>query len=195
LEQEQRAQLARVQLATRQTRNKIARMKLSETQLTNAITSLERERRRAVAARPTAPRATSSVRTSDYGALDWPVDGPLVYTYGREVQPNNTTIRWNGVGIRAAEGTPVKAVASGRVASVRSIGTYGLTVILDHGAGDYSIYGSLARATIRSGEVVVKGQTIGTVGTSDPELPPHLHFEVRRDPGIAIDPSTWLRRR
>ncbi len=83
LEQQQRLQLARVTKETQQTKNKIARMRLSETQLTNAITSLERERRRAVAARPaaSAPRATSSVRTSDYGSLEWPVDCPLVYTF------------------------------------------------------------------------------------------------------------------
>jgi septal ring factor EnvC (AmiA/AmiB activator) len=196
LEQQQRAQLARVNKETQQTKNKIARMRLSETQLANAITTLERERRRAVAARPstTTSRATSSVRTSDYGRLDWPVDGPLVYTFGRAVQPNNTTIRWNGVGIRAPEGTAVKSVASGRVASVRQFGTYGLTVIIEHGGSDYSIYGSLARADVREGAAVQKGQAIGTVGMSDPELPPHLHFEIRQG-GPAIDPAVWLRRR
>jgi septal ring factor EnvC (AmiA/AmiB activator) len=196
LEQQQRMQLARVTKETQQTRNKIARMRLSETQLANAITTLERERRRAVAARPTTTtsRATSSVKTKDYGSLDWPVDGALVYTFGRAVQPNNTTIRWNGVGIRAPEGTPVKSVASGRVASVRQFGTYGLTVIIEHGGSDYSIYGSLARADVREGTTVQKGQNIGTVGTSDPELPPHLHFEIRQG-GPAIDPAVWLRRR
>ena len=196
LEQQQRLQLARVTKETQQTKNKIARIRLSETQLTNAITTLERERRRAVAARPSATtsRANSSVRTSDYGSLDWPVDGPLLYTFGRAVQPNNTTIRWNGVGIRAPEGTAVKSVASGRVASVRQFGTYGLTVIIEHGGKDYSIYSSLARADVREGFAVQKGQTIGTVGTSDPELPPHLHFEIRQG-GPPIDPAVWLRRR
>jgi len=133
------------------------------------------------------------VRTSDYGKLDWPVEGPLVYTYGRAVQPNNTTIRWNGVGISAAVGTPVKSVAAGTVVEVQSIGTYGLTVIIEHGGGDYSIYGSLSRADVRKGQTVIKGQNVGGVGVSDPELPPHLHFEIRQG-GPAIDPATWLRR-
>lgn len=194
LEQQQRLQLARVKRETTQTRNKIARMKLSETQLTNAITALERERRRAVAARPAAPSARSSVPTSDHGSLDWPVDGALVYTFGRAVQPNNTAIRWNGVGIGAAPGTPVKSVAGGRVARVGQLGTYGLTVIVEHGGGDYSIYGSLSRASVREGQSITKGQVIGGVGVSDPELPPHLHFEIRQG-GPAIDPATWLRRR
>ncbi len=111
LEQQQRSQLSRVREVTRRTQNRIARMKATETQLDDAIATLEADRRRAMAStrRSTlAPRATSSVRTSDYGKLDWPVSGPLVYTFGRAVQPNNTTIRWNGVGIRAPVGTTVR---------------------------------------------------------------------------------------
>jgi septal ring factor EnvC (AmiA/AmiB activator) len=197
LEQQQRAQLARVREVTRRTQNRIARMKSTETQLTAAIAGLEADRRRALATarRPaTAPRATSSVRTSDYGNLEWPVDGPLVYTFGRAVQANNTAIRWNGVGISATAGTGVRSVAAGRVASVRQLGTYGLTVIVEHGGGDYSIYGSLSRADVKEGDTIIKGQILGGVGISDPELPPHLHFEVRQG-GPAIDPATWLRRR
>jgi murein hydrolase activator len=195
LEQQQRQQLARVQREARQTESRIARMRLSEQQLTNTIASLEAERRRAVANRPAAARATSSIRTSDYGNLDWPVQGPLVYTFGRAVQANNTAIRWNGVGIQATVGTDVKSVAAGRVVTVRQVGTYGLTVIVEHGGGDYSIYGSLVRADVKEGQTVTKGQTVGGVGISDPELPPHLHFEIRHGRGEAIDPATWLRRR
>ena len=195
LEQQQRQQLAAVQREARQTQNKIARMKLSEQQLASTIASLDAERRRAVANRPATARATSSIRTGDYGNLDWPLDGPLVYTFGREVQANNTAIRWNGVGIRAAVGADVKSVAAGRVVTVRQVGTYGLTVIVEHGGGDYSIYGSLVRADVREGQSIVKGQTVGGVGISDPELPPHLHFEIRHGRGEAIDPATWLRRR
>jgi septal ring factor EnvC (AmiA/AmiB activator) len=194
LEQQQRQQLSRVRHEAKQTENKIARMKLSETQLTNTIASLELARRRAIANRPAAPRATSSIRTSDYGNLDWPVDGQLLYTFGRAVQSNNTSIRWNGVGIRAATGAGVHNVATGRVVSVRQLGTYGLTIIVEHGGGDYSIYGSLARADVKEGQAVNRGQVLGGVGISDPELPPHLHFEVRHG-GPAVDPVTWLRRR
>jgi septal ring factor EnvC (AmiA/AmiB activator) len=98
------------------------------------------------------------------------------------------------VGIQAAAGAGVKSVAPGRVVSVRQLGTYGLTIIVDHGGGDYTIYGSLARADVREGQSVIKGQVIGGVGISDPELPPHLHFEVRQG-GPAIDPAKWLRGR
>ena len=69
----------------------------------------------------------------------------------------------------------------------------GLTVIVQHGGGDYSVYGSLAQARVQVGAKVTKGQTVGTVGRGDPELPPHLHFEIRRDRGAAVDPLEWLR--
>jgi len=163
--------------------------------LSNTIASLEADRRRAVGGRASGARATSSIRTSDYGNLDWPVQGQLVYTFGRAVQANNTAIRWNGVGIRATVGTDVRSVAAGRVVTVRQVGTYGLTVIIEHGGGDYSIYGSLVRADVNEGVNVAKGQVLGGVGISDPELPPHLHFEIRHGRGEAIDPATWLRQR
>ena len=194
LEQEQRQQLVKVRREARVTEDRLARVRRSELQLSNAIAELEAARRRADAARPSAARSTSTIRTTDYGTLDWPVQGPLVYTFGRAVQPNNTTIRWNGVGISAASGTPVKSVAAGRVVRVSQLGTYGLTVIIEHGGGDYTIYGSLARADVRQGQTVAKGHVIGGVGISDPELPPHLHFEVRHG-GPAIDPADWLRDR
>jgi septal ring factor EnvC (AmiA/AmiB activator) len=194
LEQEQRQQLSRVRREARLTEDRLTRVRRSEAQLSSAIASLEVARRRSEASRPAAARSSSSVRTTDYGQLDWPVQGPLVYTFGRAVQANNTAIRWNGVGIQAAAGAGVKSVAPGRVVSVRQLGTYGLTIIVDHGGGDYTIYGSLARADVREGQSVIKGQVIGGVGISDPELPPHLHFEVRQG-GPAIDPAKWLRGR
>ena len=194
LEQEQRQQLVRVRREARVTEDRLARVRRTEIQLTSAIAELEAVRRRTEASRPAAARSISTIRTTDYGRLDWPVQGPLVYTFGRAVQPNNTTIRWNGVGISAATGTAVKSVSAGRVVRVGQLGTYGLTVIIEHGGGDYTIYGSLVRADVRLRQNVLKGQVIGGVGISDPELPPHLHFEVRHG-GPAIDPATWLRDR
>ena len=79
-----------------------------ETQLTNEIASLDAARRRTETARPTRARAASTIKTSDYGKLDWPVDGSLVYTFGKAQTSNNTTIRWNGVGIKASVGTSVR---------------------------------------------------------------------------------------
>jgi len=150
-----------------------------------------------VASAPAAPRvvapAASTIRTADFGKLDWPVDGTILYRFGRTVTPENTTLRWNGIGIQTARGTPVKAISAGDVVVSENIGTYGLTVIVQHGAGDYSVYGSLASASVAKGARVQKGQVLGDVGTSDPDMPPHLHFEIRRSRGAAVDPLDWLR--
>ena len=123
--------------------------------------------------------------------LGWPVNGSLLYRFGRVVT-NNTTTRWNGIGIAAPAGTAVHAVAGGEVVLAESMGTYGLTVIVQHGGGDYSVYGSLATIEVTKGQQVAKGQAIGTVGATDPELPAHLHFEIRPK-GRAMDPLVWLK--
>jgi murein hydrolase activator len=184
--------LQRAQRSSRQLQERLAQIRQSEARLGNVLASIEAERVRSAAARPNAPRAASTLRTADAGRLDWPVDGPLLYRFGRVINPNNTTTRWNGMGIAAPVGTPVKAVAPGTVVSVGPLGTYGLTVILQHGEGDYSIYASLQSASLRKGAAVKKGDVVGTVGVSDPDLKPHLHFEMRPK-GRAVDPESWLR--
>jgi len=197
LEHEQQSSLTRTKQQARQTQDRLARLRATETQLTNAIASLDAERRRTESARPTATRAASAIKTSDYGKLDWPVEGALLYTFGKAQTATNTTIRWNGVGIKANVGTTVHSVASGKVVSVGQLGTYGLTVIIDHGGGDYSIYGSLSRTDVKAQQSVAKGQIVGGVGISDPDLPAHLHFEIRHGGAdgqpSAVDPATWLR--
>ena len=191
--QRQRAQsLAQAKRSARETGARLKQVAEDEQRITNVIASLEAERRRAERARPSSARSTSTLKTSDFGNLAWPVDGSIIYNYGRVVNPNNTTTRWNGIGIAAPEGAPVRAVASGRAVVAEMFGTYGLTVILQHGGGDYSVYGSLSKLAVAKGDSVSKGQIIGYVGTTDPDLPPHLHFEIRPQ-GRAVDPLIWLR--
>jgi septal ring factor EnvC (AmiA/AmiB activator) len=197
LERERSSSLTRTRAQVKVVQGRISRLKETEEKANSTIEALDAERRRSESNRPAAARVASTIKTSDYGKLDWPVDGALIYTFGKAQAANNTTIRWNGVGIRSTVNAPVKSVAAGKVVNVAPLGTYGLTVIIDHGGGDYSIYGSLSRADVRFGQSVAKGQVIGGVGISDPELPPHLHFEIRHAgedgrPG-SVDPATWLR--
>jgi septal ring factor EnvC (AmiA/AmiB activator) len=189
---ERTTNLQNVQRSAQDILDRLARLRASESRLTNVIASIETERRRTAATRPNAPRETSTLRTNDLGRLDWPVDGTVLYRFGRVVNPNNTMTRWNGIGIAAATGSSVRAVAPGTVVSVGQLGTYGLTVIVQHGAGDYSVYASLNNASVRTGTTIRKGDVVGAVGTSDPDLQPHLHFEIRPQ-GRAVDPESWLR--
>lgn len=192
LERLRSTSLRQAKRSSQQIQDRLAQIRASEARLGNVLAAIEAQRVRTVAARPNAPRAISTLKIADAGRLDWPVDGSLLYRFGRVINPNNTTTRWNGMGIAAAIGTPVKAVAPGQVVSVGQLGTYGLTVIIQHGEGDYSIYASLQGAALRAGAGVKKGDVVGTVGISDPELAPHLHFEMRPK-GRAVDPERWLR--
>ena len=186
--------LVKAQQDTKKTKDRLAELAKSEARLNNVIAGFEAARRRAAGRPNAAPSAPSSIRTSDFGKLDWPVDGQIIYRFGRVVNPNNTTTRWNGIGIAATAGTEVKSVSAGEVVLADVMGTYGNTVIIEHGGGDYSVYGSLSRIQVTKGARVSKGQSIGTVGETDPSLPAHLHFEIRRG-GPAVDPTEWLRGR
>jgi murein DD-endopeptidase MepM/ murein hydrolase activator NlpD len=64
-------------------------------------------------------------------------------------------------------------------------GAMGNTVIIDHGAGAYTVYGHLDSISITEGKSVKKGDKVGTVGYTGnasalqaAHLPPHLHFAL-----------------
>jgi murein DD-endopeptidase MepM/ murein hydrolase activator NlpD len=97
----------------------------------------------------------------------------------------------SGVDLAAARGTPVVATLPGIATVILSSTGYGLHVLIDHGGGLSSLYGHLDSVWITSGEYVLAGQVIGTVGSSGNATGPHLHFEIRRD-GIAEDPRQDL---
>ncbi len=196
LELQRGRSLAQVESQTRQAQQRLQQVVRDEQRLSNVIAALEESRRRADAsgARTGAPAVVSSLTTSDLGRLDWPVDGSIVYRFGRVVSANNTSITWNGIGIGAAMGASVKAVADGEVVFAEPAGTYGNMLILQHGGGAYSVYASLDAFRVRKGQRVKKGDALGTVGQADPDMPPHLHFEIRPNGRGPVDPLDWLRR-
>ncbi len=195
LERQRGRTQAQTESRQRQVEARLADIARTETRMTALLATLEDARRRADAAPGAPPPSASTLRTSDLGRLDWPVEGDILYRFGRQVNPNNTLVRWNGIGIAAPTGTPVKAVSAGTVVYVDRFGTYGLMVVLSHGEGALSTYGSLDKASVALGARVTKGQVIGTVGTSDADLDPHLHFEIRPTGRQAVDPLDWLRAR
>lgn len=192
LEAQRQVSLAKAKQDTKKTQERLKQLARSEARLNSVIQGFENARRRAASRPNSAPLAPSTIRTSDFGRLDWPIDGSIIYRFGRVVNPNNTTTRWNGIGIAASAGTDVKSVSAGEVVLADVMGTYGNTIIIEHGGGDYSVYGSLSRMAASKGSRVSKGQIIGSIGATDPALPPHLHFEIRRG-GPAVDPLAWLR--
>jgi septal ring factor EnvC (AmiA/AmiB activator) len=197
LASERAQKLQTLQRSARNTERRLGELQRDESRLNGVLAALER-RRRDEAARGAlrgGVSAPGSITTADLGKLDWPVEGTIVYRFGRDTLPSGGIIRWNGVGIAAPVGTPVKAVESGNVRLVGQFGTYGLTIVLEHGNGYYSVYSHLETAGVKLGAAVPKGGVIGTVGGENSDYGPHLHFEIRGDNQIALDPATWLRRR
>ena len=188
LAQERERRLRGLQRSARSTERRLSALEKDEARLTNLLAAMERARRgrcltRAFAAPTPLP---GSITTADLGNLDWPVDGTIVYRFGRDTLPSGGIIRWNGIGISAAAGTPIKAVESGKVRLVGQFGTYGLTVVLEHGDGYYSVYSHLQAAGVKLGASVTKGQPIGDGRRREHGLRPAPALrDSRREPGGA----------
>jgi septal ring factor EnvC (AmiA/AmiB activator) len=188
--------LAQLRRSARTTEQRLEELRRDEARLNDVLASLERARRDEAARGPRgATPVPGSITTADLGRLDWPVEGAIVYRFGRDTLPSGGIIRWNGVGIAAGSGTPVKAVESGKVRLVGQFGTYGLTVVLEHGNGYYSVYSHLQSAGVELSANVARGQTIGAVGGENSDYGPHLHFEIRGENQVALNPVDWLRKR
>jgi septal ring factor EnvC (AmiA/AmiB activator) len=191
LAEERSARLGRLRRSSESTLQRISALERDEARLNEVLAGLERARR---ASRPGAAGA-GDLSTADLGSLDWPVSGRILFRFGRDTLQSGAVIRRNGIGIAAPVGTPVKAVSSGLVRVVQRLGTYGLTVVLEHGNGYFSLYMQLGTAAVAVGAMVQKGESVGTVGGGNTDQGPHLYFEIRGENQIALDPADWLRRR
>lgn len=179
----------------RRTDSRLEELDSDETRLTRLVTDLET--RRVEAESRLSGRAPITMSSEDVGSLDWPVDGELIYRFGREQRPNGIVLRWNGIGIRASTGSPVRAVRTGTVVLAGPFEGYGPTVVLSHGEGFYTLYLYLEEIGVIQGRRVETGQVVGTVGGTDTPEGPHIEFQIRApvDGGSpqARDPLQWLR--
>ena len=196
LESRHERQIARLRSRESRHETRLARLAQEEERLQELMNELERMRR--ATERREGRSSTSTLRTSDLGSLDWPVEGEILYRYGPE-RRGASTIHRDGVGIGAPVGTPVRAVEAGRVAWTGDRGVYGPSVILSHGGGYYSVYLYLERIRVEADQRVEQGQVVGTVGGEGSRAGPHVQFEIH-EPGSdgsprAVDPVKWLRDR
>jgi septal ring factor EnvC (AmiA/AmiB activator) len=200
LEQQSQRSLRQSQLKSERTQERLTQLARDEARLNDIIAGFERRRLAEVSRGAAATPAR--IRTADLGQLDWPVDGDIIYRFGRQQLPNNTVIRRDGIGIAVPPGTPVHAIADGTVRSTRSLGTYGPSVVVEHGGGYYSVYLYLSDIAVREGQPVMRGQAIGRSGGENSDERAHIEFQIRgevaggeRGQVRALDPITWLRRR
>lgn len=195
--------LSSYQQREQRAQGRLEQLTRDEARLTDLVAELERrrleaERRRLAAGGASADEGT--ITTGDLGSLNWPVEGRVVYNYGREQRPNGVVLRWNGIGIGADPGTPVRAVEAGAIVMARPFEGYGPTVMLSHGRGYYTLYLYLGEIRVREGELADAGDVIGTVGGERTPEGPHIEFQVRAPTSGGgtpepVDPLSWLRGR
>ena len=97
----------------------------------------------------------------------------------------------NGVDLPAAEGTPVRAVASGKLLRIEHGGPGGLEVLIQHD-GYVSVYSHLASVSSSLGNgTILAGEEVGVVGHTGVSFGPHLFFALLEN-GRAVDPRQFL---
>ena len=96
----------------------------------------------------------------------------------------------NGFDIAVPKGTPVKAMADGKIIfSADNFYYAGNYIIIDHGLGLNSMYLHLNESLVEDGQFVKKGDVIGKVGTTGRSTGPHLHWTVQWF-NKRVDPNT-----
>lgn len=190
LQSERRAVVQGIAVAKRERESMMAATKANAKRLRALADAEEAESRRIAAelaqrggsggygGRMTWPVPSSHRVTSPYGWRTCPY-------HGRELHP--------AIDIGAPQGSSIVAAAEGEVIYVGYRGSYGNTVMIDHGGGVVTLYPHQAPGAIvvSVGEKVQAGQRIGGVGSTGNATGPHLHFEVRVN-GSPQNPSQWL---
>lgn len=121
-----------------------------------------------------------------------PVPGEVLRGFEVHYSPQHGDFRLHpGVDLAARAGDAVVAAWSGKVVSVEDLVGVGRAVTIDHGSGRQSVYAPLTDVRVAVGDSLRRGQEFARVGPPHPGdagMPPHLHFELRRD-GAPIDPG------
>ncbi|WP_308468460.1 M23 family metallopeptidase [Rathayibacter soli] len=124
------------------------------------------------------------VKTDGFGPRVDPITG----------QPSFHT----GTDYGAPAGTPILAIAAGRVTAAGPAAGYGNLIVIEHNVGGQvvaSAYGHEEHIYVQVGDLVTAGQHIADVGSEGHSTGPHLHFEIR--PGgtnaTAVDSDAWLK--
>jgi murein DD-endopeptidase MepM/ murein hydrolase activator NlpD len=96
-----------------------------------------------------------------------------------------------GTDFGARRGTPIIAVADGKVIFSGRMGGYGNVIKIEHKDGYVTLYAHQSRLKAKKDDIVEKGQVIGFVGSTGRSTGPHLHFGLYKN-GRAIDPMTLV---
>ena len=147
-------------------------------------------------------RITAQLRGDDYdtvnpGGFIKPVNAPAGSPFGMRYHPilHYWRMHW-GTDFGAACGTPLRAMAKGKVISAgwTSSGFGNYTVISYgrmFGARMASGYAHQSKVLVRAGQKVKQGQIVGYVGNTGLSTECHLHLQVYRN-GARVNPMRYL---
>lgn len=176
----------------------VANLKSQYQQIEGEINSIESEVRRKLEEQQKKKPEQFDANSS---ALSWPTSGHRITAYFRDPSyPYRQIFEHNAIDIVSAQGSAVRAAASGYVARAKrcaSASCYSY-VMLVHSNGISTVYGHLSRIAVGEEEFAARGDVIGysgatpgTIGAGPFSTGPHLHFEVRKN-GIPVDPTNYL---
>jgi septal ring factor EnvC (AmiA/AmiB activator) len=190
-EEERKAALEDLHADKERYQRKASELEKAEKDLQNLIDVLEKQ------------RVEQAKEWGDYGERDFirlkgqlspPVEGPIVREFGQFKHPEYGTVTFNtGVDIGARSGSPIKAVARGRVEYASVLPGYGNCIIINHGGGYYTLYAHTARIFVKQGEQIERGKVIAEAGEGAGGAENPLHFEIRKSKK-ALDPAEWMGR-
>ena len=136
-----------------------------------------------------APAEASTMVAEADVAMRWPVQGPILSTFGSKGAGMNN----DGINIGAPKGSPVVAAAPGTVVySGDEMKGFGNLVLIRHQGDWITAYAHLDRVLVKKDSIVAQGDMIGTVGKTGNVASPQLHFETRRG-GKPVDPSQVMK--
>lgn len=136
----------------------------------------------------TQPATVKTVSAYRKSKFIWPVNGSVVSNFGWAGKGR----RNDGINIKAALGTNVKAADKGVVAYAgNELKGFGNLVLIKHADGYITAYAHNAKLYVKKGQKVLRGEKIATVGTTGSVNTPQLHFEVRAGKK-AVNPRAYL---
>ncbi len=189
-EQKRKKSLAELKTSKTGHQKRIEQLARAERDLLAIIDAFEKERTAG------APEAWEASAGKDFpelkGRMRAPVEGKRVRGFGESKHPEFGTVTFNpGIDIDARAGSPVRAVARGKVEYASLLPGFGNCIIVAHGQGYYTLYAHTSKIFVKKEAMVSAGDVIAEAGGGAADAGSSFHFEIRKSKK-ALDPAEWL---